>query len=100
MAKYGLSTESGREADQRFHAAIMTASDNEPLASLSSSVVAALTWTTRFKPMTYAHSRDPIGEHEAVFGAIAARNADGARSAMTDLLRLALDDMGFSSVRS
>lgn len=100
MARYGLSMESGREADQRFHGAILEASDNEPLASLSSSVGAALTWTTRFKQMKFAHPRDPIGEHEAVFAAIAARDADGARSAMTELLRLALDDMGLSSIRS
>lgn len=100
MAQHGLSTESGREADQRFHSAILEASDNEPLASLSSSVGAALTWTTRFKQLKFAHPRDPIDEHEAVFEAIAARKADAARSAMTELLRLALDDMGLPSIRS
>ena len=99
MTLHGLSTENGREADQRFHSMILEASDNEPLASLSSSVGAALTWTTRFKQMKFAHPRDPIGEHEAVFQAIEAKNSERARSAMAELLQLALEDMGLSAIR-
>ncbi|HEX7820582.1 MAG TPA: FadR/GntR family transcriptional regulator [Sphingobium sp.] len=94
MCEQGLSTPEGREADQLFHATILEATDNEPLASLGSSVGAAVTWTTAFKQNHSPQPRDPIAEHRAVFEGIATGDAMRARMAMEDLLRLALDDMG------
>ena len=42
MQQYGLATPEGRNADQRFHKAVLAAADNEALGSLASSVGAAV----------------------------------------------------------
>ena len=93
MKRHGLATPEGREADQRFHGLILAAADNEPLTSLTSSVSAAVTWTTRFKQRKKGLARDPYAEHLAVYRAIAAGDPEAARGAMEELLRLALLDM-------
>lgn len=94
MGRRTLKTEEGRAADQRFHAAILAAARNEPLAVLASTVGAAVGWTTRFKQRVHARPRDPIPDHRAVLEAIRAADPEGARTAMNALLRLALEDMG------
>jgi len=93
MALEGLTTDAGQTADQDFHRYILQATHNDALASLASSVSAAVTWTTRFKHRQQPFPRDPQPEHEAVFAAIAAGNPAKARTAMKSLLRLALADM-------
>lgn len=93
MKTHGLSSREGQEADRVFHRAILEASANEALASLSSSVGAAVQWTTHFKQRASAAPRDPLPEHVAVFSAIAEADPDKARAAMTSLLHLAFDDM-------
>lgn len=96
MAAFGLADARGRDADQRFHRAILAAADNEPLAALASSVGAAVRWTTQFKQRKRALPRDPLPDHVAVFEGIAAQDAEAARRAMAELLRLALADMGLA----
>lgn len=93
MGQHRLSTAEGRAADQRFHATILAAARNEALATLASSVGAAVGWTTTFKQRTRALPRDPLPDHVAVYEAIVAQDADRARAAMSELLRLALADM-------
>jgi DNA-binding FadR family transcriptional regulator len=93
MRDHQLSTPQGREADQRFHSLILHAAGNEPLANLSSTVSAAVTWTTRFKQRFGDLPRDPYAEHDAVWAAIAAGDVEGARRCMAELLRCALVDM-------
>ncbi|MEY4500457.1 MAG: hypothetical protein RIS52_347 [Pseudomonadota bacterium] len=93
MRVHGLASEAGQAADQDFHRAILEATHNDALASLASSVGAAVRWTTRFKQRHAALPRDPLPDHESVFTAIAARNETGAREAMARLLHLALADM-------
>lgn len=93
MGRHGLSTATGREADQRFHRAIVAAAQNDALASLASSVGAAVSWTTIFKQRHGAVARDPVPDHRAVLDAIAAGDPAAARAAMLELLRLALADM-------
>jgi DNA-binding FadR family transcriptional regulator len=93
MGRHGLSTEAGRAADQRFHRAIVAAAQNDALASLASSVGAAVSWTTIFKQRHGAVARDPVPDHRAVLDAIAASDPAAARAAMMELLRLALADM-------
>jgi len=92
MARHGLATEKGRDADQQFHQSVLDATHNEVLASLGSSVGAAVDWTTRYKQRHQALPRDPLPEHLAVFAAIKASDAAGARQAMDELLQLALAD--------
>lgn len=93
MRTHGLSTTAGRAADQRFHNAILAATHNAALASLASSVGAAVSWTTTFKHRKQTLPRDPVSDHEAVLHAIAAKDGACAGNAMRDLLDNALADM-------
>ncbi|WP_235537056.1 FadR/GntR family transcriptional regulator [Sphingomonas sp. Root241] len=96
MALYGLATEKGRYADQRFHMIMMEATQNEAMIALASSILAAIAWTTIYKQRKRALPRDPIPEHRALLDAIAASEIEGARAAMTELVRLALSDTEIS----
>ncbi|WP_240758921.1 FadR/GntR family transcriptional regulator [Lichenicoccus roseus] len=93
MDRLKLSTEAGRAADRAFHHAILAATRNEAIMALSSSVGAAIRWTTLFKHRTQTAPRDPIVEHRLVLDAIAARDPEAARTSMTALVRYALADM-------
>ncbi len=93
MKQSGLASEAGQAADQQFHRLILEAAHNEALATLASSVGAAVSWTTRFKQRQSALPRDPLPEHIDVFDAIEAGDASSARRAMERLVGLALEDM-------
>lgn len=93
MRRHGLATAEGQAGDQRFHTALLDAARNEALASLTTSVAAAVRWTTRFKQRSHGQPRDPMPDHEALRDAIASRKPARARKAMKELLRLALADM-------
>ncbi len=92
MGRHGLITETGRAADQAFHTAILEAARNGPLIALSSSIAAAVTWTTIFKHRRQGLPRDPMPDHRALYEAIVAADPEAARRTMTDLVRLALAD--------
>lgn len=92
MARETLHTERGRAADEVFHAVLLSASENRFLVALSSSVAAAVAWSTKFKERTQRLRRDPMPDHVKVYEAIAARDPRAARNAMADLIRLALAD--------
>jgi len=92
MAEHTLATETGRRADQDFHAALLTASGNPFLVSLSSGVSAAVAWTTIFKQRLGPLHRDPVPDHWRVYEAIAASDPQAAHTAMTQLVDLALLD--------
>jgi DNA-binding FadR family transcriptional regulator len=96
MARHGLGTETGRAADQGFHDAVLEATRNPALVSLSSSISAAVGWTTLFKQRRRGLPRDPLPDHRAVYDAIAAADPAGAQAAMTELVRLALADTTLS----
>ncbi len=87
-----LSTEAGRRADVAFHHALIQATGNEALASLSSSIEAAVSWTTRYKTAHNVVLHDPIPNHERVFEAIARGDAGAARWCMESLIRMAHED--------
>jgi len=92
MAQETLHTERGRMADKAFHAALLSASANPFVMSLSGSVTAAVAWSTMFKERTQRLKRDPMPDHIKVYEAIAARNPGAARAAMLELIELALSD--------
>jgi len=96
MSRYGLDNPEGRAADQRFHRTLLDASANEPLAALASTIGAAVQWTTIFKQRDKPLPRDPMPDHESVYKAIAAGNAEQARKAMLVLIRDALEDTEMS----
>lgn len=86
MAQYGLMHPEGRAGDQAFHHAILIATRNEPLISLSSTIASGIEWTTRLARIERGRDRDPMPDHRAVFTAIAARDPGEARRAMADLV--------------
>jgi DNA-binding FadR family transcriptional regulator len=92
MARETLHTERGRLADKTFHGILLTASANPFLISLSSSVTAAVAWSTAFKERTQRLRRDAVADHVKVYEAIAARSPSGARAAMIELIELAFSD--------
>ena len=61
MARHGLATSVGQDADQAFHSAVLRATHNAALNALASSIAAAVGWTTLFKAtsaVTPARSND------------------------------------------
>lgn len=93
MGRHGFGSAEGQAADQVFHKALLSAARNEALASLASSIGSAVQWTTHFKQQASHTPRDPLPDHIAIFEAIRDADPDRAQSAMSDLLRMALEDM-------
>jgi DNA-binding FadR family transcriptional regulator len=92
MADHTLALEAGRLADQQFHSALLAATNNPFIVSLTKGVTAAVTALTEFKQRIAPIKRDPLPDHWRVYHAIAAKDADGAREAMNELIRLAIMD--------
>jgi DNA-binding FadR family transcriptional regulator len=92
MERHSLATEAGRLADQQFHAALLRASRNAFVISLTSGVGAAVAWTTIFKQRHNPLQRDPLPDHVRVYEAVKAADPEGARRAMENLVDLALLD--------
>ena len=96
MRRHGLGNAEGQAADQRFHTAILAAAGNAPLVTLSSSIAAAVSWTTIFKQRKAGLPRDPLPDHEKLYEAIVAGDPEAARKQMAELVRLALEDTELS----
>jgi DNA-binding FadR family transcriptional regulator len=96
MEQHGLANAEGQSADREFHDAVLAATRNRALLALSSSIGAAVRWTTIFKQRKRRLPRDPLPDHWRVFDAIAAGGTDAARAAMQDLVALALGDTTLS----
>lgn len=92
MGTRSLAVAEGRQADCAFHTALLEASGNPFLVSLTSGVAAAVTWTTIFKQRKRPLPRDPLPDHERVYEAVASRDAAAAHTAMAELVQLALLD--------
>ncbi len=93
MTIHTLHKMEGREADKSFHAALLAATANPFVISLTKGVTAAVNALTEFKQRLAKIERDPVPDHLRVYDAIAAKDADGARDAMIKLIRLAVLDM-------
>ncbi|EQD65249.1 GntR family transcriptional regulator, partial [mine drainage metagenome] len=65
MATESLAVEAGRQADRQFHSALFEASGNPFLASLTSGIAAAVTWTTIFKQRGAPLARNPLARSTA-----------------------------------
>jgi len=92
MTLHTLQVEAGRIADKEFHAALLGATENPFIVSLTNGVTAAVNALTEFKQRIAPLKRDPAPDHWRVYDAIAAKDADGARAAMAELIRLAIMD--------
>jgi len=99
MQRWGLRTQEGRAADERFHKLVLHATRNEPLISLSSSIAAAVKWTSKFAREDGQQMRDPMPDHFAVFDQLVAGDGAGARAAMAALVRNATADAGIPASR-
>ena len=92
MARHTLATVEGRQADLDFHAALLDATRNPFLVSLTTGVSAAIRTTTVFKQRERPLRRDPLPDHRRVFEAIVAANPQKAEEAMRELIELARSD--------
>ena len=86
MAEHGFATEAGRAADQQFHSALLEASHNDFVISLTTGVSTAIELTTAFKQRRLPAPRDALPEHVRVYQAVAAGDAQGAHDAMASLV--------------
>ena len=93
MRRETLMTDTGRTADLAFHQTLIRASRNAFLISMSSTIEAAVTWSTLYKARRNRLTRDPIPDHEQVLRAIAVKDARAARWAMGSLIRKAHEDL-------
>jgi DNA-binding FadR family transcriptional regulator len=89
IARHTLASAAGQRADMKFHEALLTATGNPYIISLTEGVSAAIRTTVRFKQRKGASTRDPLPDHLRVFEAIAARDSARAQSAMSELIKLA-----------
>ena len=64
----------GREADKAFHAALLAATANPFVISLTNGVTAAVNALTEFKLRLAKIERDPVPDHLRVYDAIAAKD--------------------------
>lgn len=92
MRRHTLANDQGRAADRDFHGAILRATRNDALITLSAGIGAAVSWTTQFKQRSRALPRNPIPDHARVYEAIAAGDGEAAAQAMRALVDLALED--------
>ncbi|MDR3527771.1 MAG: FadR/GntR family transcriptional regulator [Rhizomicrobium sp.] len=92
MAHHSLATPEGRQGDQDFHAALLAATGNPYIISLTTGVNAAVNATTVFKQRERPLPRDPVPDHLRVFQAIADRDAPRAQQEMSTLIHLARQD--------
>ena len=92
MGDHTLATEAGQLADQNFHSALLRATGNAFIVSLTSGVGAAVSWTTIFKQRLNPLMRDPVPDHQRVYEAIKASAPTAAHKAMENLVDLAFLD--------
>jgi DNA-binding FadR family transcriptional regulator len=93
MDRDTLFTESGRQADKDFHAALLAAADNDQLASLNASIGASVALSTRYKIEQDVLGPDPVAAHRVVYDAIERGDAAEARWCMESLIRQAMKDI-------
>lgn len=92
MRQHTLNSTTGRAADKQFHAALLKATRNPFVISLTSGVTAAVESVTKLKQRPGPLTRDPIPDHENVYKAIVAKDPAKARRKMSELIRLAQED--------
>ena len=93
MRRYTLHRPEGRRADHEFHSCLLAATLNPFVISLTNGVAAAVDALTLYKLRLAKVDRDAVPDHVRVFRAIRDKDAEGAREAMENLIRLAITDM-------
>jgi len=85
MAEHKLTTPEGQLADERFHLALLDASGNIFLRSISGAVSAALQWTNILRKRANDQPCS-VEDHRGVYHAVAAGDAATARRAMLQVI--------------
>ena len=93
MAKSGPRSGTWLQAAIMFHQTILQATHNDAFLALTSVVTSTLTWSSKLLMTANAPPppRDPVGDHARVFERIASEDAEGARTAMRELVRASFD---------
>lgn len=81
------------DADLQFHAAILAASHNELLEQMTRSISVALTISRRITVQLEGGTKAFMAPHHAIYDAIRARDAVGARAAMSQLIASTAEGM-------
>lgn len=92
VAKYGFTTPTGRGFDKDFHSALLEASGNDFVVSLTSGIATAIAITTAFKQERLPAPLDALPVHLAVYDAIAVQDGEGAHAAMVRLIERGRSD--------
>lgn len=90
--RHGFDSEEGRCCDEAFHSALLEASGNDFIISLTSGVAAAIELTTAFKQQHLPAPHDALPVHLAVLEAIEVQDADRAHDAMAKLVERGFQD--------
>lgn len=99
MRRHTLATEQGRQGDRQFHSALLHATRNDALITLSAGIAAGIAWTTVYKQRGRELPRDPLPVHVDVYDAIADRDPKRARKAMRVLVTSALEDIALEAAQ-
>ncbi len=91
VARHGFDSEEGRLCDEAFHSALLEASGNDFVISLTSGVATAIALTTAFKQHRLPAPHDALPVHLRVLEAIEAQDPQRAHDAMATLV-----DRGFA----
>lgn len=93
MTRSTLSSEEGQQADRSFHEGVLHASQNDALIALAPSILASIRLTTRLRQREATLPRDSIPDHRLVYQAIVDADPAAAASAMSELIRNALEEL-------
>lgn len=87
-------SEAAEEADRRFHEAVISASGNELMGHLTSTISASVVYVARQKRKAAAH-RDSTADHRLLMEAIASADVEAARASASRIISRGLADLRF-----
>ena len=87
-------SEAAEEADRRFHEAVISASGNELMGHLTSTISASVVYVARQKRKAAAH-RDSTADHRLLMEAIAIADVEAARASASRIISRGLADLRF-----
>lgn len=87
MDRLAPESSEGQAAGRRFYRALLVAARNELLASIASTISAAVSWAQQFQKASHAMSAaNTLADHRPLLEAIRAGDAAAARDAMSRLI--------------
>lgn len=96
MQRNTASSDARRAANRAFFAAVLRATGNSSLITITESVAKAADWPIEGRMRATRPIRDTVPHYRKVYEAVAAEDAEGAKSAMGMLLQCARTDLALS----